>query len=83
MDEHVMWGETVIIGMGNPLLSDDGVGIAVAHAVAERLQHVHESDRDGAAHRRDPADGGDGRFQAGRGGGRHAERRSSRHRSAF
>lgn len=28
---------TVIIGMGNPLLSDDGVGIAVAHAVAERL----------------------------------------------
>lgn len=31
---------TVIIGMGNPLLSDDGVGIAVAHAVAERLRHV-------------------------------------------
>ncbi len=30
--------ETVIIGMGNPLLSDDGVGIAVAHAVAERLK---------------------------------------------
>jgi hydrogenase maturation protease len=30
--------ETVIIGMGNPLLSDDGVGIAVAHAVAERLR---------------------------------------------
>ena len=29
---------TVIIGMGNPLLSDDGVGIAVAHAVAERLR---------------------------------------------
>lgn len=29
---------TVIIGMGNPLLSDDGVGIAVAHAVAERLK---------------------------------------------
>jgi len=24
--------------MGNPLLSDDGVGIAVAHAVAERLK---------------------------------------------
>lgn len=31
-------GKTVIIGMGNPQLSDDGVGIAVAHAVAERLQ---------------------------------------------
>ncbi|MEI6206643.1 MAG: hydrogenase maturation protease [Desulfuromonadales bacterium] len=31
--------ETVIIGMGNPLLSDDGVGIAVAHAVAEHLKH--------------------------------------------
>ncbi len=31
-------GGTVIIGMGNPLLSDDGVGIAVAHAVAERLK---------------------------------------------
>ena len=30
-------GGTVIIGMGNPLLSDDGVGIAVAHAVAARL----------------------------------------------
>jgi hydrogenase maturation protease len=29
---------TVIIGMGNPQLSDDGVGIAVAYAVAERLQ---------------------------------------------
>lgn len=33
-----MRGETVIIGMGNPLLSDDGVGIAVAHAVAERMK---------------------------------------------
>lgn len=32
-------GGTVIIGMGNPLLSDDGVGITVAHAVAECLQH--------------------------------------------
>lgn len=30
----------VIIGMGNPLLSDDGVGIAVAHAVANRLRHT-------------------------------------------
>ena len=33
-----MTAGTVIIGMGNPLLSDDGVGIAVAHAVAERLR---------------------------------------------
>jgi len=33
-----MTAGTVIIGMGNPLLSDDGVGIAVAHAVGERLQ---------------------------------------------
>ena len=31
-------GGTVIIGMGNPLLSDDGVGIAVAHAVAQCLR---------------------------------------------
>ena len=31
-------GRTVIIGLGNPLLSDDGVGIAVAHAVAKQLQ---------------------------------------------
>lgn len=31
-------GGTVIIGMGNPLLSDDGVGIAVARAVAENLR---------------------------------------------
>lgn len=31
-------GGTVIIGMGNPQLSDDGVGLAVALAVAERLQ---------------------------------------------
>lgn len=30
--------KTVIIGMGNPLLSDDGVGIAVVHAVSERLK---------------------------------------------
>ncbi|MBW4054488.1 MAG: hydrogenase maturation protease [Proteobacteria bacterium] len=29
---------TVIIGMGNPQLSDDGVGLAVAVAVAERLK---------------------------------------------
>jgi hydrogenase maturation protease len=29
---------TLIIGLGNPLLSDDGVGIAVARGVAERLQ---------------------------------------------
>lgn len=29
---------TVIIGMGNRLLSDDGVGFAVAVAVAERLK---------------------------------------------
>lgn len=29
--------ETVIIGMGNPLLSDDGVGIAVAYNVAEMI----------------------------------------------
>lgn len=35
-----MTAGTVIIGMGNPLLSDDGVGIAVAHAVAERLRHT-------------------------------------------
>ncbi len=28
---------TVIIGMGNPLLSDDGVGSVVARAVAQRL----------------------------------------------
>jgi hydrogenase maturation protease len=34
-----MTAGTVIIGMGNPLLSDDGVGIAVAHAVAERLRY--------------------------------------------
>ncbi len=34
-----MNGGTVIIGMGNPLLSDDGVGSVVAHAVAQRLMH--------------------------------------------
>jgi hydrogenase maturation protease len=34
-----MTAGTVIIGMGNPLLSDDGVGIVVAHAVAERMRH--------------------------------------------
>ncbi len=31
-------GGTVIIGMGNPQLSDDGVGLAVAVAVAELLK---------------------------------------------
>ena len=35
-----MMAGTVIIGMGNPLLSDDGVGIAVARAVAERIQRL-------------------------------------------
>lgn len=35
-----MTAGTVIIGMGNPLLCDDGVGIAVARAVAERLRHL-------------------------------------------
>ncbi|MDD5285726.1 MAG: hydrogenase maturation protease [Desulfuromonadaceae bacterium] len=34
-----MTAGVVIIGMGNPLLSDDGVGIVVAHAVAKRLKH--------------------------------------------
>jgi hydrogenase maturation protease len=33
-----MSGDTVIIGLGNRLLADDGVGIAVANAVAERLK---------------------------------------------
>jgi hydrogenase maturation protease len=33
-----MTAGTVIIGMGNPLLSDDGVGIAVAHALAAELK---------------------------------------------
>lgn len=33
-----MTSGTVIIGMGNPFLADDGVGIAVAHAVARQLQ---------------------------------------------
>ena len=33
-----MTAETVIIGMGNRLLSDDGVGFAVATAVAASLQ---------------------------------------------
>jgi len=28
---------TVVVGLGNPMLSDDGVGIAVAHALAPRL----------------------------------------------
>lgn len=37
-------GGTVIIGMGNPLLSDDGVGIAVAHAVAQRLRQDQDMD---------------------------------------
>lgn len=34
---------TVIIGMGNPLLADDGVGMAVAQAVGERLK-PHQPD---------------------------------------
>jgi hydrogenase maturation protease len=33
-----MTAGTVIIGMGNPLLSDDGVGIAAARAVAEQVR---------------------------------------------
>ena len=30
---------TAIIGLGNPLLSDDGVGVEVARMAAERLRH--------------------------------------------
>lgn len=37
-----MTSGTVIIGMGNPLLADDGVGIAVAHAVARQLRERME-----------------------------------------
>lgn len=38
MSESVEASGTVIIGMGNRLLSDDGVGFAVAAAVAKRLK---------------------------------------------
>jgi hydrogenase maturation protease len=29
--------KTLVLGLGNPILSDDGVGIKVAHEVADRL----------------------------------------------
>jgi len=29
--------KTLVLGLGNPILSDDGVGIKVAHAVADQL----------------------------------------------
>jgi len=31
-------GDTLIIGLGNPILSDDGIGWRVAHAVRVRMQ---------------------------------------------
>jgi hydrogenase maturation protease len=31
---------TLVLGLGNPILSDDGVGIHVVRAVAARWQHV-------------------------------------------
>jgi len=33
--------ETVVIGIGNPVLSDDSVGLQVVRCVARRLQGVH------------------------------------------
>ena len=33
--------KTLVLGMGNPILSDDGVGIRVAHEVASQLSSPH------------------------------------------
>ncbi len=32
--------KTVVLGLGNPILSDDGVGILVAHEIGKRLPEV-------------------------------------------
>jgi hydrogenase maturation protease len=39
-----MFMKSVIIGMGNPLLTDDGVGISVARKVGEYLQERNDVD---------------------------------------
>lgn len=41
MPEHRNSMKTLILGIGNPLLTDDGVGILVAEAVRERLAIEH------------------------------------------
>jgi hydrogenase maturation protease len=33
--------KTLVLGLGNPILSDDGVGIKVAHEVANQLNSPH------------------------------------------
>jgi len=33
--------KTLVLGLGNPILSDDGVGIKVAHVVANQLNSPH------------------------------------------
>jgi hydrogenase maturation protease len=41
--------KTVIIGLGNPLLSDDSVGIKVSRAIREQLDHQDETERENNA----------------------------------
>lgn len=38
--------KTVIIGLGNPILTDDSVGIKVSRAIREHLDHQGETDRE-------------------------------------
>jgi len=36
--------KTLVLGLGNPILADDGVGIEVAHRIRDRLNGCHDID---------------------------------------
>lgn len=38
--------KTVIIGLGNPILTDDSVGIKVSRAIREQLEHQGETEKE-------------------------------------
>jgi Ni,Fe-hydrogenase maturation factor len=51
-DNAIRIMKTLVVGLGNPILSDDGVGVRVAYAVRDALASTA---------REDVADGDDGR----------------------
>ena len=43
---HIVRGRTIVIGLGNPLLGDDGVGWRVADEVEDRLRAARQAGRE-------------------------------------
>lgn len=42
--------KTLVLGLGNPILTDDGVGVQVAETVGALLDSIHSADRMGEEH---------------------------------